>query len=70
MQWCFDKAYGLCKFRTSPQEAPEVYKSAQVIYVLRPQALNKKDELIMNFRLSVRGAIRQAPSVIAWHSKH
>ena len=52
----------------APQEAPELFTSAQTIYAFRPQALNKKEELILNFRLSVRGSIRQAPSVIAWPS--
>ena len=32
----------------------------------RPKCLNKKEEVFLNFRVSTRGAIRQAPSVITW----
>ena len=45
---------------------PTLVKSAQAIYAHRPRCMNKKSEAMMNFKLSVRGSIRQAPSCITW----
>ena len=43
-----------------------MFRSCQQINCIAPALMTKKDELKMNFRISVRGAIRQAPSVLTW----
>ena len=43
-----------------------MFKTARVIYAYRPVVTNKKAEAMMNFKLSVRGSIRQAPNCMTW----
>ena len=50
----------------SSQECPKIAETARRIMCFRPKCLNKKEEMFLNFRVSTRGAIRQAPSVITW----
>ena len=41
-------------------------ETSQKVFCTRPKVMNIKEEMFYNFKLSVRGAIRQAPSVITW----
>jgi len=43
-----------------------LFKSCQVIYGHCPKVLNKKAEALLAFKISTKGAIRQAPSAITW----
>ena len=43
---------------------PKLYESVQHIVGQRVQLPSKKDELLGNFKLSVRGSIRKAPNVV------
>ena len=45
---------------------PHLFKTARAIYAYRPVVTNKKAEAMMNFKLSVRGSIRQAPNCMTW----
>jgi hypothetical protein len=40
--------------------------TARTIYCFNPKLTTKKEEVFFNFKMSVRGAIRQAPNVIQW----
>lgn len=41
-------------------------ETARTIYCFNQKLLTKKEEVFFNFKLSIRGAIRQAPNVIQW----
>jgi hypothetical protein len=42
-------------------------KSASAVYAFSPMGLSdRKSELFYNFKISIRGAIRQAPNVVTW----
>ena len=45
---------------------PKFTKSCLAVYCFRPACATKKQEAYYNFKLSVRGSIRQAPSCITW----
>lgn len=46
------------------QVHPKLHQSLQQIVAQRVQLPSKKDELLGNFKLSVRGSIRKAPNVV------
>lgn len=49
-----------------PLEAhPKLHKSIQRVVAQKLQLPSKKDELLGNFKLSVRGSIRKAPNVVS-----
>ena len=45
---------------------PHVASSLQCIYVTQPHCRTVRDELVMNFKVSHRGQIREAPNVFTW----
>ena len=48
------------------QELPLLWSSAQRILRYRPKLMSKQAEVLLNFRISTRGSIRQAPNVLTW----
>lgn len=44
---------------------PKLHKSLQRVVAQKVQLPSKKDELLGNFKLSVRGSIRKAPNVVS-----
>ena len=49
-----------------PQVAPQIAETASVIFAHYIEVGAGRDELVANFKRSVRGSIRQAPNVITW----
>ena len=45
---------------------PELMKTAGVVHVTREAVSSKVDQLLQNTKLSFRGSIRKAPSIITW----
>lgn len=47
------------------QAHPKFFRSLQTVLAHRVQLPSKRDELLGNFKLSVRGSIRKAPNVVS-----
>jgi len=45
---------------------PELLKSIQIIYAYRLLFVSKKDEILDNFKRSIRGSIRRPPNIMTW----
>lgn len=47
------------------QVHPKLHQTIQVIFAQRVKLPSKKEELLGNFKLSVRGSIRKGPNVMS-----
>lgn len=54
----------LFRFVCCFQVHPKLFQTIQQVVAKRVQMPSKKEELLGNFKLSVRGSIRKAPNVV------
>ena len=50
----------------SGQVHPTLYESVQYIFCQYVETQTLKDELLMNFKNSIKGSLRKAPSIMCW----
>ena len=63
--WCREPLL-VCGVYCFTKELPKLWFTARVCHAFSLRLLTKRDEMKATMKLSCRGAIRQAPSVLTW----